>query len=278
MVTAGGMAMNWRMQMQPRILSRAVALVLLLASGGCVTETTGGFNVEVSREQALRDYIALARGYLEQGDLASAKRHLNNAAGIERNNSEVFSIWGLVHAREGEVELADDNFRRSLRLDGSNAQARNNYAAFLFANGRYDEAYRQLEQVVRDTQYPARALAFENLGFTALRLDRIDDARAAFMRAVQLNTNQLRSVLELAAIGLQRRDYVEAGRFYRNYLALLQFYGQAQNARSLWIGIQLALAEGNDAERQAYAAELEMSHRSSSEFALYQQLLETNRP
>src|SRR5690606_40154756 len=41
-VTAGGMAMNWRMQMQPRILPRAVALVLLLASGGCVTETTGG--------------------------------------------------------------------------------------------------------------------------------------------------------------------------------------------------------------------------------------------
>src|SRR5690606_25228259 len=132
-------------------------LALTLALGGCVTETTGGFNVEVSREQALQDYIALARGYLDQGDLASAKRHLNNAAAIDRSNAEIHSIWGLVYAREGEADLADENFRRSLRIDGSNSQARNNYAAFLFAAGRYEDAYRQLEIVVNDTQYPARA-------------------------------------------------------------------------------------------------------------------------
>lgn len=256
--------------------SAGLSLILcaVLVLGGCVTETTGGFNVEVSQEQALQDYIALARGYLEQGDLGSAKRHLANAEAIDRNNAEVPSIWGLVYAREGETELADDSFRRSLRLDGSNSQARNNYAAFLFANGRYEDAQRQLEIVVRDTAYPARAQAFENLGLAELRLNRIEAAEAAFVRAVQLNANQFGAILELAAVNLIQQDYVQAGNYYRNYLTILQFYNQAQGARSLWIGIQLALALGNDAERLDYGAQLETAHRDTPEYALYQQLLE----
>lgn len=254
----------------------AIALTCaLLAVGGCVTETSGGFNVEVSQDQALVDYIALARGYLDQDDLTSAKRHLNNATAIDRNNAEVFSIWGLVYAREGESELADENFRRSLRINSSNSQARNNYAAFLFSNGRFEDAYGQLEIVVRDTNYTARPQAFENLGLAALRLNNIDAAEAAFTRAVQLNSNQVRSILELAGVGLSKQNYLQAGTYYRNYLTILQFYNQAQSARSLWVGIQLALAEGNDTDRQLYAAQLEAAHRASPEYALYQQLLES---
>jgi type IV pilus assembly protein PilF len=260
-------------------MTRLLAILLtttLLALVGCVTETTGGFNVEVSQSQALKDYIALARGYLDQGDLASAKRHLNNAAAIDRNNAEVHSIWGLVYAREGESDLADDSFRRSLRIDASNSQARNNYAAFLFAIGRFEAAYRQLEIVVQDTEYPARPQAFENLGMAALSLNDADAAETAFTRAIQLNANQVRSVLELAGVNLIKQNYRQAGTYYRNYLTILQFYNQAQSARSLWIGIQLALAEGNDADRLAYGAQLEATYRSSPEYALYQQLLENS--
>jgi type IV pilus assembly protein PilF len=257
-------------------LAAAIALICsLLTLGGCITETSGGFNVEVSQEQALKDYIALARGYLDQNDLTSAKRHLNNATALDRNNAEVFSIWGLVYAREGEADLADESFRRSLRLNGDNSQARNNYAAFLFSNSRFEDAYNQLEIVVQDTNYTARPQAFENLGLAALRLNNVDAAEAAFTRAVQLNSNQVRSILELAGIGLSKQNYSQAGIYYRNYLTILQFYNQAQSARSLWVGIQLALAEGNDTDRQLYAAQLEAAHRASSEYVLYQQLLES---
>src|SRR5690606_18705635 len=86
---------------------RGRLLCLVLGVGGCVTETQGGFNAVRSDSQALRDYIQLALGYLESGDLLNAKRHLESAAALDANNSEVFAIWGLVQAREGEVELAD---------------------------------------------------------------------------------------------------------------------------------------------------------------------------
>lgn len=250
-----------------------VALALLLAA--CVTETTGGFRAERSDSVALTNYIQLATGYLEQGDIARAKLHLMNAAEIDGNNSDVYAIWGLVYAREGEVDLADDNFQRSLRINPANSKARNNYAAFLFANSRFDDAYEQLERVVEDVEYPGRPQAFENLGLAALRLDRIDAATAAFSRSVQLNSQQFRSSLELADLNLKAGNVLQARQFYRNYLSLMQFYRVTHSPRSLWIGIQLENALGNDGNIQEYGELLETNFSASAENQLYQQLLET---
>lgn len=251
---------------------RGLLLCLVLCLGGCVTETQGGFNAVRSDSQALRDYIQLALGYLESGDLLNAKRHLESAAALDANNSEVFAIWGLVQAREGEVELADASFRRALRINPRNSQARNNYAAFLFANGRYQDAYTQLEQVVGDTTYSGRAQSFENLGLAALRLGRPEDAEQAFGRALQLNANQLRSNLELSSLSLAK-DLETAQNYYRNYLTLLQFNRLGQNARSLWVGLQIESALGNQDSVKVLGGQLEANFSDSLEYQLYQQYL-----
>lgn len=254
--------------------SLAWVLAICVLLGGCVTETTGGFNVEASQQRAFQDYLALARGYLEQDDLANSKRHLNNAAAIDRNSGELHGIWGLVYAREGEVDLADESFRRSLRADRGNSQTRNNYAAFLYANGRFEDAYRELQEVVNDTAYPSRAQAFENLGLAALRTGRQPEAEVAFTRALQLNGNLIRSLHELVAINLARQNISQADAYYRNYLTIAQFYSLEHSARALWLGIQLAVATGDAAAMDLYAQQLQTRHRSSPEYLLYREFLE----
>lgn len=258
-------------------LFRAGLLGFALLLGACVTETSGGFNVTPSETQALQDYIQLAVGYLEGGDLANARRHLNNAEAIDPDNSEVFAIWGLVHAREGETDLADASFRRSLRIDATNSQARNNYAAFLFANDRFENAYEELQRVVQDTAYSGRAQAFENLGMAALRLERMAEAEQAFNRAVQLNPNQLRSSLELASLALGRQDLLQARTLYNRYLTVLQFYNLGHNARSLWVGVQLENALGNSVGMQTLGSQLEAQFSATAEYRLYQQLRDTQK-
>lgn len=258
-----------------RFRAGALAACCLVLLGGCVTETTNPvFNVEPSDADALENYLQLAVGYLEENDLASAKRHLNNASRLDANNSEVFSTWGLIYAREGEPELADDNFRRSLRIDGSNSKARNNYAAFLFAEGRIADAYDQLERVVQDTEYPQRSQAFENMGIAALRLDRQEDAERAFSRSLQLNPNQLRSALELASINLARGDVLQARAYWRNYLTLSQFYRVGHSARSLLIGARLENALQNDANAVQYGELLRTNFPNSNEYAMFRQEFE----
>lgn len=247
-----------------------MACAALLQS--CVTQTTGGFNVKKSDEQALRDYLQLATGYLEQNDLASSKRHLSNAAAIDPNSSELHAIWGLVYSTEGDTRLAEQSFEHALRMDSRNSKARNNYAAFLFSNGRFEDAYTQLERVVEDTEYDGRPQAFENLGLAALRLNRNAEAETAFNRALQLNSNQLRSSLELSALNLANNNVLQARQYYRNYLTVLSFYRLGQNARSLWIGIQLESALGNAQNVQAYGTLLETNFAAAPEYELYKQL------
>lgn len=256
-------------------LPTLVWLLFAVLLQGCVTETTGGFNAKKSDADALQDYLQLATGYLEQNDIANTKRHLANAAAIDSDNSDIYAIWGLVYAREGEAPLADENFQRALRLNAGNSKARNNYAAFLFANNRIEDAYRQLERVVEDTRYEARPQAFENLGLAALRLNRTVEAENAFNRAVQLNPNQLRSSLELVSLALGRGDTAKAGNLYRNYLTLMQLYSIPHNARSLWVGIQLEAALGNRDNVEAYGRQLQAGFAAAPETRLYQQLLDT---
>jgi len=255
------------------IVLMATCILCLLTA--CTTETINPvFNVETDDEAALENYLKLAVGYLEENDLANAKRHLRNAAEIDANNSEMFATWGLIYAREGEPELADDNFRRALRVDNDNSKARNNYAAFLFAQGDFEAAYEHLAQVVADTEYPQRSQAFENMGIAALRLNRPDNAEKAFMRAMQLNANQLRSALELAAINLSRNDVLQARAYWRNYLTLMQFYRVGHSARSLLIGARLEQALQNEANALQYGELLRTNYADSTEYTLFQQEFE----
>lgn len=245
---------------------------LLLAA--CVTSTSSGsFSREVSEDDALRDYLQLSRGYLEQGDLVNARRHLDNAERFDSNNSEVYGIRALIQSRQGDLELADRSFRRSLQLDAGNSQNRNNYAAFLFANGRYQEAYEQLEIVVADVDYRARAQAFENLGLAALRLDRREDAQYAFGRALQVNPNQIRSIIELSELHLRGNELGQAQRYYQNYLTLQDFYNLSPTSRTLWLGIQLARAGGDSAREQELASMLTTQFPEAFETRLYRQSL-----
>lgn len=257
--------------------SRLCLLVMFgLLLAGCVTTTTGGFTPEASDDDALNDYIQLAVAYYDANDMANARRHINNALAIDERNSEVFNILALVHQREGDLDLADEVFRRAIRFDPANSRARNNYAAFLFQQQRYEEAYDQLQTVANDTNYEGRAIAFENLGRSALRLGRLEDAARAFERALQLNGNLYVSTLELAQVRFDQGDYLAARTRYNQYLTIKEFYGIPHTPRSLWIGIQVEGHYRNDAVVDSYVRLLTALYQDSPEFQLYQNLVNGN--
>jgi len=256
-------------------MMRTLGLFVIMATlvlGGCVTETTGGFNVKKSDKEALANYIQLATGYLEQKDLPNTKRHLANAAKIDPGNGEVQAIWALVYATEGDLKLADRSFQQALRQDPSNSKIHNNYAAFLFANRRYDDSRKELQKVVDDTAYVGRSQAFENLGLVLLQLNRPDEAEGAFLRSLQLNPNQLQSTLELCGIYLARNNLKQAQTSYQGFVTMQQVYNIPHNPRSLWLGIQLETALGNRDKARNYGKLLETNFASAPETRLYKQL------
>ena len=264
-----------------KLLSRKLAFVLavLLVSSmlsTCVTTTTGGFMVDASEERAAADYIQLALAYFDNNDMPGARRHVNNALDIDDRISDGYMVLAMVFQREGDLDLADSNFRRAISLDEDNSSARNNYAAMLFSQERFRESYEQLERVANDTNYEGRSLVFEGLGRSALRLGRQEDAKTAFQRALQLNENLFIAPLELALVYFDQQDYSRARQYYQNYLTTIQFLQLPHTPRALLAGIQIEGYFQNAELVENFTLVLTTLYPSSPEYQAFQRLSDAN--
>ena len=222
-------------------LIKLVMLALIVGVvAGCVTETSGGLPAPADAEQRVQAQLDLARGYIEQRNMARAKTSLTRALEIDPGHVETRILYAVVLESENEYELAEQNYRAALQREPANAQALNNYGRFLYGRARYVEAVDVLSVLVKDTGYRARAQAFENLGLALIAAERSAEAHSAFTRALELNFRQPRSNLELAAIELARGNYQTA----QSQLISFRTYAR-QTPRSLCLGIQINRALGN---------------------------------
>jgi len=243
-----------------------VSLLLLSALlGGCVTTTTGTFGNDASPEKALEQRVSLARQYIGQGNWEAAKRNLQLASDIDANNAEVYEAFALVYQQTGEYELAEDSFKRALKLDKSFSRCRNNYAAFLYSQQRYEEAAEQLDYVVKDTLYTGRPNAFVNLGLCRLKLFDTQGAEEAFVRALSMDRTNAIALFELARIRYEAQDYATANQYYDTYRGVVR----QQSAAGLLLGIQLAQESGNTDAEASYALALGSLYPNSPEYLSY---------
>lgn len=256
------------------------AALFVLLSGlmltGCITTTTGGFTSTASDERAIEDYVNLAVGYYDANDMAGARRNVSNALDIDDRNSTIYNILALILQKEGDIELAQETFERAISLDSNNARARNNYAALLFSLQKFQEAYDQLDQVVSDSMYEGRAIAFENLGRSALMIGKVDEATNAFQRALQLNSNLYLSALELAIIRLDGNDLPGARTAFNQYLTIVEFYKITHPAKALLAGVQIEGSFANQALVDEFSMLLMTLYQDTPEFKTYQELINAN--
>jgi type IV pilus assembly protein PilF len=248
-----------------------IRLVLILALSAmlsaCVTETTGQQKA-ASPEKQLQTLVDLGVGYIRNREYARAKDNLSRALLIDPASPLVHNAFGLVYQLEGETEQADIHFKQAI-ADKTYTRAINNYGAFLFAEGRYEESIEQLEVAAVDRFYQNRPLVYENLGVAYLRLGDSVKAEEAFLRSTQLNPGQGRAMLQLAEIRFDQRNYVEARQYYQRYVNT-----NSQSARSLWLCVRVnRVFEDQDGEASC-ALLLRNIFPASEEF----KMLEASRP
>ncbi len=214
------------------------ALPLFLASllVGCVsTGNVDPMKTGKGRDEARDAYIQLGIGYLQQGSTEQAKVPLKKALELDPSNADAHAALALLFQREMEPELADEHFRKAISERSNDPRFLNNYGSFLFDQGRYQEAFERYQQAAKDNLYPERSRVFENLGMTAVKLNKRDDAKKYFERSLRLNKRQPRALLEMAELSYADKEYVPARDYYDNFSALSE-----QNSRSLLLGSRLA--------------------------------------
>lgn len=237
-------------------------MILLLA--GCVMQTQHSGRQVADKEKQVQALVDLGVGYIRNQQYPRAKENLSKALKIDPDSPIVHNLFGLIFQLEGDPSLADEFFRKSLKLDPLFSNARNNYGAFLYEQGRYTEAVKQLELCAEDRLYGSRAQVFENLGVSYLKLERLEDADAAFTRSMQLNPNQPRATLELAQIRFIQLRHQEARQLLFRHNKVSQ-----PSARSLWLGVQLARIYTKSDDEASLALALKNIFPTSKEYQLY---------
>lgn len=189
-------------------MPRLAALLLMLSIlSGCATqppwETT-------DPDRQAEAYANLGMGYLEQGQLERALRDFQRALDVRPRHPKALHGMALTLQQQQENQLAEQYFRQTLRVAPDQTLARNNYAAFLFSQSRYDEARRELERASQDIFYANRALIFENLGYVALEQGKTAEAIQSFNRSLGLNRASINPHRELLRLYLSQGQLTQA--------------------------------------------------------------------
>lgn len=251
-----------------RLLGLLGTLACALALAGCVS-TVPDSKYSVDEEKALSSHVELALKYIESKNRESARHHLRRAFEIDSNSVDATFAMAMLYQLEGEPKLAEEYFKKTLRIDSHYTRARNNYGAFLYSRERYKEAYEQFEIASEALDYDNRAEVMVNLGRTALELQEPEKAMAAFERANRINAGLPVVKYELAELHFAEGDYASAKRYLDAYSQIARPAPQ-----TLLLGIKLERIFGNKDREASYAMVLKNKYPYSSEYLEYKQLIQ----
>lgn len=256
---------------------RFSVVALMLAAvfvTGCVTTTDSRFSREADRQEAVEDYVQLATAYIGQGNLERARHHLDRALDLDSDSPAAKAAMGLVYNAEGEAELAEASFEEAISADPGYTRARVYYGAFLYGQGRMEDARDQFRAASRDTEYKDRGSVFFNLGMTQERLDELDNAATSYRRAVELSRGDARSLLALSRVLADQGDFNAAARYYTRLSSMMQRNDRLRHSpESLLTGIRIARHLDNRNQEASLALQLKNNFPESVEYQQYKVLI-----
>jgi type IV pilus assembly protein PilF len=246
----------------------AICLPIFLLVSGCMTEETrtNGEPVEskVSDEGALKDYTALAVGYMKEGKRELALRAINNGLEIDDDYPELLNVLALYYSSDGESELAEKQYKKALRSDSSYTATYLNYGKFLFQKERYDESCSMFKKATEDVMYPKRDGAFYNYGLCLKKQGKTKEAEDALRRSYVNDPRNWQVVLELSLLKFESGDFEESLQWYNKFLTMSR-----QTAKSTWLGVRLMHVTGDEDKMAGYALYLKNQFPSSQEYRDY---------
>ena len=255
----------------------AVVISALIVMSGCVTTTPATRLGEKDPAKAVQLRTQLAAEYIRTGELDKAKQELDQALNTDSRSVEANLMMGVLLQQEGSpttMAKAEEYFKRAISIDGSHAQARNNYGTYLYLRERYPEAIAQFKVAGATLGYTQRYAALENLGRTYLKVGDNANAEQAFTQALQANRDSLIARLELAELLYFQQRFTLAGQMYEDYV---RYTGQTnQGARALWIGLRLARSRHDDLGMQVLANQLRAQFPDSQEYKRYLELKQSS--
>jgi putative PEP-CTERM system TPR-repeat lipoprotein len=157
--------------------------------------------------------LALAgEAYLATGDFPKAAQYLAQATAMEPKNAAVRTRLGQVRFAEGDTEAAIRDLQAASAMDPKASSADLTLIANLFRQKKYDEALTAINRLQQ--KQPDSPLVYNLKGVVYLSKRDVPAARANFEKAVQIQSNYLPAIGNLAQLDrLEKKPDVARKRF-----------------------------------------------------------------
>ncbi|MFO1258704.1 MAG: type IV pilus biogenesis/stability protein PilW [Gammaproteobacteria bacterium] len=227
-------------------------LSALLSLGGCGSNPDKSkekeHQVDVAQESAAKIdttkaaklNLELGLTYLNEGYVERAKSKLNHALKLAPELSEVHYALGYYYEKVSEYDQAEKSYRKAINLNRNGGKEHNNYGAFLCRQKRYREAEKEFLLALKDPNYVNTAELYENAGICVNAIPDIASASGYFEKSLKHDPRRPTSLLQLALLRWKQGNKDEARSLYHLY----EDTGE-RTTQSLWLGIEIAKADGN---------------------------------
>ncbi len=252
------------------------ALALGAALAGCATDgsapTPAGKEAatvipqptnETEQRRRARIRLELAANYYQQGNFSVALDELRHALEVDPGYAAAYGVLGLVYRDLGDLDRAEDSFRRGLQLAPADPELNNNYGWFLCQTGRERQSIEYFQRALKDPLYATPAKPLHNAGICSLRMGDETAAEGYFQRAFQVDPSNAVAMFNLGALYL-KRGQLDRAQFYSQ--RLLSTY--EPTAQTLWLALKIARARGDGTGQASLAAQLRRRFPSSPEAGL----------
>jgi type IV pilus assembly protein PilF len=244
-------------------------LVLFCAATGCVTVNSTAPMIEKSEpaprsepnlQEAARLNTDLGVNYARAGNLEVAFDKFQRALGQDANYAPAHAGIAFVYSQRRENEKAEHHYERALMLQPNDPMTRNNYGVFLCAQKRYKDAEKAFLRAATSPEYREPDRAYTNAGVCARRVPDLAKAENYFREALKLRPESPETLQQMASLYLERKDYARAKAFLQRYEKV-----GAPTAATLWLGVKIEFALGDENAAAEYARRLRTEFPDSEE-------------
>jgi type IV pilus assembly protein PilF len=226
------------------------ALLIFALLVGCTSTGPGGTrnpsqNVKLD-SKAAEINMRLGLNYMQRGDYKVALDKLQRALKQDPYLPSAHNTIGILYQRLGEMDKAEHHFKQAVQRAPDYSEAQNNYGVFLCQQNRYLEAEQRFLDAMKNPLYSNVDQALENAGICVGLIPDATLAEQYFRKALQINPNLSKSLLQMAELKFLNIDYVESKSYLERYQAISPW-----TARALLLAIKI---ENKLADKDAVAS------------------------
>lgn len=174
---------------------------------------------ETKRRVRVRDMLSLAAQRLAAGDVEAADREAARALKLDPASAEAHTLLAAVATAQGRDQAAGEHYRRAAELAPDRGEMLNNYGAWLCANGYPAESLVWFDRALVTPGYASPAAALANAGGCALRSGQLERAVHDLRAAIELDPVNAYALASLAEYEFRQGRYLQARAFVERRLA-----------------------------------------------------------